>query len=86
MKIAMNIIGPIFAVVVVLMLLYFGLGTTQTMMDDADANIDDGTALSASLNTSIELTEPAFNIMAAGVWILVLIFMIGGLYLLLQVI
>ena len=82
----MNIIGPVFSVVVILMILYFGLGTTQTMMEDADANIDDGTALSANLNTSIALTEPAFNIMAAGVWLLVLIFMIGGLYLLLQVI
>ena len=82
----MNIIGPVFAVVVVLMLLYFGLGTTQTMMEDADANIDDGTALSASLNTSIELTEPAFNIMSMGVWILVLIFVIGMLYILINVI
>ena len=82
----MNIIGPVFAVVVVLMLLYFGLGTTQTMMEDADANIDDGTELSDSLNTSIELTEPAFNIMSMGVWILILIFIIGGLYLLINVV
>ena len=82
----MNIIGPVFAVVVVLMLLYFGLGTTQTMMEDADANIDDGTELSDSLNTSIELIEPAFNIMSMGVWILILIFIIGGLYLLLSVV
>lgn len=82
----MNIIGPVFATVVVLMLLFFGLGSTQTMMEDADANIDDGTELSASLNTSIELTEPAFNIMGMGVWLLVLIFVIGGLYLLLSVI
>lgn len=82
----MNIIGPVFAVVVVLMLLYFGLGTTQTMMEDADANIDDGTELSDSLNTSVELTEPAFNIMSMGVWLLVLIFIIGGLYLLVNVI
>ena len=82
----MNIIGPVFAVVVVLMLLYFGLGTTQTMMEDADANIDDGTELSASLNTSIELTEPAFNIMSMGVWILILIFVIGMLYILINVI
>lgn len=82
----MNIIGPVFAVIVVLMLLYFGLGTTQTMMEDADANIDDGTELSASLNTSIELTEPAFNIMSMGVWILILIFVIGMLYLLMKVI
>lgn len=82
----MNIIGPVFAVVVVLMLLYFGLGTTQTMMEDADANIDDGTELSDSLNTSVELTEPAFNIMSMGVWILILIFIIGGLYLLINVV
>ena len=82
----MQIIGAIFSVVVVLMLLYFGLGTTQTMMSDADSAIDDGTALSDSLNTSIELTEPAFNIMGMGVWILILIFIIGGLYLLLSVI
>ena len=82
----MNIIGPIFSVVVILMLLYFGLGTTQTMMEDADANIDDGTELSASFNTSVELTEPAFNIMSMGVWLLVLIFVIGGLYLLINVI
>ena len=82
----MNIIGAVFSVVVVLMLLYFGLGTTQTMMEDADANIDDGTELSDSLNTSVELTEPAFNIMSMGVWILILIFIIGGLYLLLRVV
>lgn len=82
----MQIIGAVFATVVVLLLLYFGLGTVNTMMSDADSVIDDGTALSANLNTSIALTEPAFNIMAAGVWLLVLIFMIGGLYLLLQVI
>lgn len=82
----MNIIGPVFAVVVVLMLLYFGLGTTQTMMEDADANIDDGTELSDSLNTSVELTEPAFNIMSMGVWILILIFIIGGLYSLINVV
>ena len=82
----MNIIGAVFSVVVVLMLLYFGLGTTQTMMEDADANIDDGTELSDSLNTSVELTEPAFNIMSMGVWILILIFIIGGLYLLLSVV
>ena len=82
----MNIIGPVFATVVVLMLLYFGLGTTQTMMEDADANIDDGTELSDSLNTSVELTEPAFNIMSMGVWILILIFVIGMLYLLINVI
>ena len=82
----MQIIGAIFSVVVVLMLLYFGLGSTQTMMSDADNAIDDGTALSASLNTSIELTAPAFNIMSMGVWLLVLIFVIGGLYLLINVI
>ena len=82
----MNIIGAVFSVVVVLMLLYFGLGTTQTMMEDADANIDDGTELSDSLNTSVELTEPAFNIMSMGVWILILIFIIGGLYLLINVV
>lgn len=82
----MQIIGAVFATVVVLLLLYFGLGTVNTMMSDADSVIDDGTALSANLNTSIALTEPAFNIMAAGVWILVLIFIIGGLYLLLQVV
>lgn len=82
----MNIIGPVFAVVVVLMLLYFGLGTTQTMMTDAELNVGDDTALSASLNTSIELTEPAFNIMSMGVWILILIFVIGMLYLLINVI
>ena len=82
----MNIIGPVFSVVVILMLLYFGLGTTQTMMSDADSAIDDGTALSDSLNTSVELTEPAFNIMGMGVWILILIFVIGMLYLLINVI
>ena len=82
----MQIIGAVFSVVVVLIILYFGLGTVNTMMSDADSAIDDDTALSASLNTSVELTEPAFNIMAAGVWLLVLIFIIGGLYLLLQVI
>lgn len=81
----MNIIGPVFAVVVVLMLLYFGLGTTQTMIDDAEANVGNDTELSQSLNTSKELTEPAFNIMSMGVWLLVLIFVIGGLYLLVQV-
>ena len=81
----MQIIGAVFSVVVVLFILFFGLGTTQTMMSDADNAIDDGTALSANLNTSIALTEPAFNIMAAGVWILVLIFIIGALYLLMNV-
>ena len=81
----MQIIGAVFTVVVVLFILFFALGTTQTMMSDADNAIDDGTALSASLNTSIALTEPAFNIMAAGVWILVLIFIIGALYLLVNV-
>lgn len=82
----MQIIGAIFSVVVVLMLLYFGLGSTQTMMSDADIAIDDGTALSDSFNTSVELTAPAFSIMGTGVWLLVLIFIIGGLYLLLSVI
>lgn len=81
----MNIIGPIFAIIVVIMLLYFGLGTVQTMMDDADANIDSGTALESSYNTSVELTEPAFNIMGMGVWILILIFIIGSLFLLLNI-
>jgi len=81
----MNIIGPVFAVVVILMLLYFGLGTTQTMIEDADAKIDGGTELSESFNTSVELTEPAFNIMSLGVWLLVLVYVIGGLYLILQV-
>lgn len=81
----MNIIGPVFSVVVVLMLLYFGLGTTQTMIDDAEASVGDDTELSQSLNTSKELTEPAFNIMSMGVWLLVLIFVIGALYLLVNV-
>ena len=81
----MQIIGATFSVVVVLIILYFGLGTVNTMMSDADSVIDDGTALSANLNTSIALTEPAFNIMAAGVWLLVLIFVIGSLYLLVKV-
>lgn len=80
----MNIIGPIFSVIVIIMLLYFGLGTVQTMMDDADASIDSGTALESSYNTSVELTEPAFNIMGMGVWILILVFVIGVLYLLLN--
>ena len=82
----MQIIGAIFATITVLFLLFFGLGTTQTMMSDADIAIDDGTALSDSFNTSVELTAPAFSIMGAGVWLLVLIFVIGGLYLLLSVI
>lgn len=81
----MNIIGPVFSVVVVLMLLYFGLGTTQTMIDDAETSVGDDTELSQSLNTSKELTEPAFNIMSMGVWLLVLIFVIGALYLLVNV-
>ena len=82
----MNIIGPIFSVVVILMLLYFGLGTTQTMIDDAELNVGNDTALSDSLDTSIALTEPAFNIMSMGVWLLVLIFVIGALYLLINVV
>jgi len=81
----MNVIGPIFAVVCVLMLLYFGLGTTQTMMDSASANVGNDTELSDSLNTSMELTEPAFNIMSMGVWILVLIFVIGAVYMLMRI-
>ena len=81
----MNIIGPIFAVVVVLMIIYFGLGVTQTMMEDADESVGNNTELSQSLNTSKELTAPAFNIMGMGVWLLVLLFVIGGLYLLLNV-
>ena len=82
----MQIIGAVFSVVVVLMLLYFGLGTTQTMMTDAELNVGNDSALSDSLDTSIALTEPAFNIMSMGVWILILIFIIGGLYLLLSVV
>lgn len=81
----MNIIGPIFAVVVVLMIIYFGLGTTQTMMDNADESVGDDAELAQSLNTSKELTEPAFNIMGMGVWLLVLLFVIGALYLLINV-
>lgn len=80
----MNIIGPIFAFIAVLVLLYFGMGIVQTMMDNADESIEDGTELSDSLNTSVELTAPAFGIMGMSVWVLVLIVVIGGLYLLMK--
>jgi len=82
----MNVISGVFAVVVVLFLLYFGLGINNTMMCSASADIDDDDTLSDSLNSSIELAEPTFNILTMGVWILVLTFVIGGLYLLLSVI
>lgn len=81
----MAIIGAVFTVVVVLVLLYFGMSVVSPMMDDADSNIDSGTALEDSYETSVEMTAPAFSIMGAGVWILVLVFVISGLYLLLKV-
>lgn len=82
----MNVIGPIFAVVCILLLLYFGLGTTQTMMDDATGNVANSTELSDSLNTSKELTAPTFSIMTTLVWFMVLIALIGVLYLIMKLV
>lgn len=82
----MNVIGPIFAVVCILMLLYFGLGSTQVMMDDATNSVGNDTQMSDSLNTSIELVEPTFSIMNGIVYLLILVAVIGVLYMLLKVI
>lgn len=81
----MNVISTVFIVIAVLILLYFGLGIIQPMMDDAEANVGNDTALSDSLNTSIELTAPSFTIMGGMVWILVLVFVIGALLLLIKI-
>jgi len=78
----LSVVGSVFVIVCVIALLYFGLGTTQTLMDDADASVTNGTELSDSLNTSKDLTAPTFSILNMLVWILVLIAVIGVLYLL----
>lgn len=82
----MNIIGPVFSIVVIMMLLYFGLGTTQVLMDDASANVGNDTELSGSLDTAVQLTEPAFNILTVSVWLLILIAVIGMLYMIMKLV
>jgi len=80
----MNVIGSTFLVIAIIILLYFGMGVSQTLMDDADANVGNDTALSDSLNTTKDLTVPAFTIMSMSVWILILIMVISVLYLLMR--
>lgn len=78
----MNIIGPLFAMIAVIALLYFGMGTVQSLSDQAEIEIDPGDDMYDSLQTADNTTTATFSIMGMAPWILVLMATIGVLMLL----
>lgn len=78
----MNIIGPIFAMIAVIALLYFGMGTVQDLSDQAELEINATDDMYDSLQTADNTTTAAFSIMVIAPWLFVLIAVIGGLMLL----
>jgi len=79
----MNIIGPIFAMISVIALLYFGMGTVQDLSDQAELEINATDDMYDSLQTADNTTTAAFSIMGVAPWLFVLIAVISGLMLLL---
>ena len=79
----MNVIGPIFAMISVIALLYFGMGTVQDLSDQAELEINATDDMYDSLQTADNTTTAAFSIMGVAPWLFVLIAVIGGLMLLL---
>ena len=78
----MNIIGPIFAMIAVIALLYFGMGTVQDLSDQAELEINATDDMYDSLQTADNTSTAAFSIMVIAPWLFVLIAVIGGLMLL----
>ena len=78
----MNIIGPLFAMIAVIALLYFGMGTVQSLSDQAEIEIGPGDDMYDSLQTADNTSTAAFSIMGLAPWILVLMATIGVLMLL----
>lgn len=78
----MNIIGPIFAMIAVITLLYFGMGTVQDLSDQAELEINATDDMYDSLQTADNTTTAAFSIMVIAPWLFVVIAVIGGLMLL----
>ena len=78
----MNIIGPTFAMIAVIALLYFGMGTVQDLSDQAELEINATDEMYDSLQTADNTTTAAFSIMVIAPWLLVLIAIIGVLMLL----
>jgi len=78
----MNIIGPIFAMIAVIALLYFGMGTVQDLSDQAELEINATDDMYDSLQTADNTSTAAFSIMVIAPWLFVVIAVIGGLMLL----
>jgi len=78
----MNVIGPIFAMISVIVLLYFGMGTVQDLSDQAELEINATDSMYDSLQTADNTSTAAFSIMGMAPWLFVIIAVIGVLMLL----
>lgn len=79
-----NLIGVLFAMIAVIMMLFFGMSATTALINDAnvtatDANYD-------NFQTAQNATSAAYSVAGVMPYILVLAFLIVGLVILLSVV
>lgn len=78
-----NLIGILFVMIAVIMLLFFGIGATTGLINNA--NITAGDANYENFQTAQNTTTAAYAIGGVTPYFLVLAFLIGGVVLLLSV-
>lgn len=79
-----NVVGPIFAVVSILVMLYFGLGQVSILSDQAGVDINESSDMYESLQTADSITQNTFNLLSWLPYFLGFVALIGGLYMLLE--
>ena len=77
-----NLIGTLFLMIAVIMLLFFGMGATTSLINDA--NVTAGDANYNNFQTAQNATTAAYSVAGVMPYILVLAFLIVGLAILLS--
>ena len=77
-----NILSMAFLLIGISMLIFFGMGSTTTLMDSANESINssNNTALAASFETATNVTVGAFSILSNLPLLIVVIIIIAALF------